>query len=199
MNQGADILGRWGYLGIFLSVVLGNAGLPIPEDPVHLAAGYLAASGQLDLTTALAVGILSVMAADHAGYWGSRLLGLHRGWRGRGRWNVSSRMSRALQRYGPLGVFAVRFLPGVRILTGPIAGLVGFPALQFLMAEASAAAIHVSLLVGTGHLLGARTASHALVPVVGPVLGVASGLMLWMLISLGLRRRHPTPAGEGTV
>ena len=189
MDGGADLLGRWGYLGIFLSVVLGNAGLPIPEDAVHLAAGYLAASGRLSLPTVLAVGVLSVMAADHAGYWGARLVRRRRS--GGRRSALASRLAAALEAYGPLGVFAARFLPGVRALTGPIAGLAGIPPLQFLGANASAAAIHVSLLIGIGYTLGAP---HALASVLGPAACLAAGSALCLLLVLAPRRRRLTPA-----
>jgi membrane protein DedA with SNARE-associated domain len=192
MDQGADLLGRWGYLGIFLSVALGNVGLPIPEDAVHLTAGYLAAGGHLDLPTVLAVGVLSVMGSDQAGYWGARFVG--RGRNGGRRSALASRLAGALQTYGPLGVFAARFLPGVRGLTGPIAGLVGVPPLQFLAANGSAAAIHVALVAGIGYALGGRVEPHAPASALGPVAGLAAGSVLCLLLLLALRRRYLTPA-----
>ena len=35
------LIGSWGYPGIFLVVVLGNIGLPVPEESVLALAGYL--------------------------------------------------------------------------------------------------------------------------------------------------------------
>jgi membrane protein DedA with SNARE-associated domain len=195
MDQGADLLGRWGYLGIFLSVVLGNVGLPIPEDAVHLAAGYLAAAGRLDLPTVFTVGVLSVMASDHAGYWGARLLG-RRGQSDGRRSALASRLAGALETYGPLGVFAARFVPVVRSLTGPIAGLIGVPPLQFLAANGSAAAIHVALLTGIGYALGARVEPRALASALGPAAGLAAGSALCLLLVLALRRRRLASAAS---
>ena len=37
-----ELLDHWGYLGIFVAVVLGNVGVPIPEETVLLLAGYAA-------------------------------------------------------------------------------------------------------------------------------------------------------------
>ncbi len=197
MDLGADALGRWGYLGIFLSVALGNAGLPIPEDAVHLTAGYLAAAGHLSLPSVLVVGVLSVMASDHAGYWGARLVG-RRG-RSDGRsWALASRLAAALEAYGPLGVFAARFLPGVRSLTGPIAGLAGMPPLQFLAANGSAAVIYVSLVAGTGYALGAGVEPHALASALGPVASLAAGSVFCLFLALALRRRRLGPAPRET-
>ena len=37
-----DWLSRWSYLGIILCVFVGNLGIPVPEELVLLAAGFLA-------------------------------------------------------------------------------------------------------------------------------------------------------------
>ena len=38
----AEWLSTWGYLGVFIGVFIGNVGIPIPEETVLLAAGFLA-------------------------------------------------------------------------------------------------------------------------------------------------------------
>jgi hypothetical protein len=43
------LLEHWGYLGIFLAVVLGNMGVPIPEESALMLAGYAASRGVLRL------------------------------------------------------------------------------------------------------------------------------------------------------
>jgi len=63
------LLGHWGYAALFLAVVLGNVGIPIPEDGVFLAAGYLAGEGRLSLPSVVAVGVAAAMAGDNLGYW----------------------------------------------------------------------------------------------------------------------------------
>lgn len=189
MGEAARMLGQWGYLGIFLSVALGSAGFPIPEDPVHLAAGYLAAGGHLRLPTVLIVGLASVMAADQTGYWVARHV---RGRRAGGRRDPSKltiRLEAALRKHGLLGVFAARFLPGVRGLAGPAAGLVGVPPLQFVAANTCAAAMHVSLLVGTGYTLAGEVTSQALARVLGPLIAFAAGTGVCGLVVLAVNRR----------
>ena len=44
LNPGniAQVIETWGYLGIFIFVFVGNLGLPVPEESVVLAAGFLA-------------------------------------------------------------------------------------------------------------------------------------------------------------
>src|SRR5262249_56008835 len=38
---------HWGYLAVFILVVLGNAGVPVPEESVLLVAGFLVWTGPL--------------------------------------------------------------------------------------------------------------------------------------------------------
>ena len=51
MDQGHvdKLIAAWGYLGIFICVFVGNLGVPVPEESVVLAAGFLAGQGILDI------------------------------------------------------------------------------------------------------------------------------------------------------
>src|SRR5207237_1515692 len=71
----SGVLEHWGYLGIFVVVVLGNLGLPVPEESVLALAGYLVHEGKMRLSLTLAVGILSAVVGDNVGYWIGRRLG----------------------------------------------------------------------------------------------------------------------------
>ena len=42
-----QLITDWGYAGIFLVVILGNIGLPVPEETVLAVAGYLVWSCRL--------------------------------------------------------------------------------------------------------------------------------------------------------
>ena len=64
-----QLISHWGYLAIFLFVILGNLGLPAPEESILVLAGYLVWQGKLRLPLVLAVGILSAIAGDNLGYW----------------------------------------------------------------------------------------------------------------------------------
>ena len=45
----ADVLATWGYLGIFIAVFVGNLGVPVPEETVMLAAGFLAGAARCSI------------------------------------------------------------------------------------------------------------------------------------------------------
>lgn len=56
------LIGHWGYLAIFALVVLGNVGVPVPENSVFWVAGYLVRKGRLQLPVVLLVGIVAAVA-----------------------------------------------------------------------------------------------------------------------------------------
>ena len=63
-----DWLGRWSYPGIFVCVFIGNFGIPVPEEVVLLAAGFLAGRHVLELGTLYIIAILSAVAGDTCGF-----------------------------------------------------------------------------------------------------------------------------------
>src|SRR2546426_12577604 len=80
-----QLITDWGYAGIFLVVILGNIGLPVPEETVLAVAGYLVWSGRLQLVPVLIVALVSAVAGDNFGYWlgrhyGRAAVGRHAHW-----------------------------------------------------------------------------------------------------------------------
>jgi membrane protein DedA with SNARE-associated domain len=154
----SQLVHHWGYFAIFGFVVLGNMGFPFPEETILLLAGYLAWEGGLRLSLVLPVGILSAIIGDNIGYWlghryGQRLLDRF------GLWIVGKpeRLEAAreiLHRHGARGVFAARFIPGVRFLAGPLAGAMGLPPGRFLLANVLGASLYVPIAVGLGYAVG---------------------------------------------
>lgn len=152
------LLGHWGYVAIFLVVVLGNVGLPVPEETVLILAGYLVWDGELRLLPVLAIGTLSAITGDNLGYWAGRELGRpaverygHRLLLTRDRLEYASRL---VVRHGAAAVFAARFLPGLRFLAGPVAGITGLPPLTFILANICGALLYVPVAVGLGYAAG---------------------------------------------
>src|SRR2546430_13378755 len=64
-----QLITDWGTAGIFLVVILGNIGVPVPEETVLAVAGYLVWSGRLQLLPVLIVALVSAVAGDNFGYW----------------------------------------------------------------------------------------------------------------------------------
>lgn len=152
------LLEHWSYLAIFLVVILGNVGLPVPEETILALAGYLVWRGELHAPYVVGVGILSATVGDNLGYWFGRRYGRAAIERyGHRILLPPERMEkvwRFVSRYGPRAVFAARFLPGVRILAGPLAGAAGLRFPAFLLANALGAALYVPYAVGVGYAVG---------------------------------------------
>src|SRR5215475_15118629 len=117
-------LEHWRYLAIFAAVLLGNVGLPVPEETVLALGGFLAQRGELQLPTVIAVGVLAAIVGDNIGYWLGRRYGREALERyGRYIWVRADRLERGsvvMARYGAFAVFAARFVAGARFLAGPV-------------------------------------------------------------------------------
>src|SRR5258705_9943738 len=64
-----------GYAAILVIVVLGNAGVPAPEESVLVLGGYLAWHGPLHLPLVIIVGVVSASIGDNLGFWAGRHYG----------------------------------------------------------------------------------------------------------------------------
>ncbi|MGH7932682.1 MAG: DedA family protein [Candidatus Binataceae bacterium] len=154
----ATWLAAWGYLGVFIFVFVGNLGVPVPEETVLLAAGFIASRGLLDLKTLCAVGIASAVAGDCCGFLigrtgGQRLIE----WLGR-RFPFIRRRYDRLQKFfnshGSKAVFMARFIAGARFMAGPMAGAAGMPFWRFLGWNLLGAVIWCTLIITVGYLVG---------------------------------------------
>jgi membrane-associated protein len=147
----------WGTAGIFLVVILGNIGLPVPEETVLAVAGYLVWSGRLQLLPVLVVSLVSAVAGDNLGYWLGRRYGRaaverYAHWLLKpGRVVVAESF---VGRYGALAVCVARFVGGFRFLAGPLAGAVGLPFRSFLRGNLLGAVLFVPYAVGIGYAIG---------------------------------------------
>lgn len=154
----SEFVSHWGYLAIFLVVILGNVGLPVPEETVLALAGYLVWQSELRLWAVVLVGIVSATVGDNLGYWIGRRYGRAAVER-YGHWLLLSpeRLQSVwwfVTRYGPPGVFAARFVPGFRIMAGPLAGAAGLRVLPFMVANLLGALVYVPYAVAIGYAIG---------------------------------------------
>lgn len=153
-----EVVGHWGYLAVFVIVVLGNVGLPVPEETALLAAGYLVWRGDLRLPLVLTIGIVSAVAGDNVGYWIGRRHGQGAVDRLRRLVGLTPQRFQSMRgfiiRWGFLGVFVARFIPGLRFLAGPLAGAVGLPFTAFITANVLGALLYVPAIVVAGYAVG---------------------------------------------
>src|SRR5438552_11241064 len=180
MPDVSQLITDWGYAGIFLVVILGNIGVPVPEETVLAAAGYLVWSGRLQLVPVLIVALVSAVAGDNFGYWLGRRYGRAAVER-YGRWLLKpARVVVAesfVSRYGALAVCVARFVGGFRFLAGPLAGAAGLPFRSFWCGNLLGAVLFVPSGVGIGYAIG-----YGLGPSLAHVHHARGGIARWVWV-----------------
>lgn len=143
-----------GYAAILVVVLLGNAGVPAPEESVLVLGGYLAWHGRLHLPLVIIVGVVSASLGDNLGFWAGRRYGQ----RAIARLPLPpARVAQAqglIARYGIWAIFIARFVVGLRTVAGPLAGAGGLPPLRFFTANLLGAVCYVPWPVLAGYSVG---------------------------------------------
>lgn len=152
----APHVAHWGYLLIAVIVVLGNLGVPVPEETILLVGGYFAAKGMLTLWGLIPTAIVSATGGDSLGFWlgsrgGRRLLLQY----GAGLGVTRQRLRVAEQhfkQYGAWTVFLGRFVWGLRFMAGPLAGALGMSFSRFFRYNVAGAVVYCSVIVSIAYI-----------------------------------------------
>lgn len=189
----AAFLADWGYLGLFICVFVGNLGVPVPEETVLLAAGFLAGRDILELRAVYLVGIVSAVSGDCAGYafgrtGGQRLID----WLG----TTFAFLKPSIERlraffsaHGAKAVFMARFVAGARFIAGPMAGATGMRFWRFFGWNLLGAIIWCGLVITIGYLVGDELERVAAIIHRAGHLAAAGAALAAILFWLWLRRR----------
>ncbi|MEP6562536.1 MAG: DedA family protein [Nakamurella sp.] len=161
----SSIITATGLIGIFLVLVAETGllvGFFLPGDSLLFTAGLLAASqgpAQLPLGPLLAIAAAGALIGAQVGYLigkhlGSRLLArttrpaLHRG---------VTRSKEAIDRYGPAkAIVLARFIPIVRTVMNPMAGVLAVPVRTFTIAQVLGGVLWTTGIILAGYWLGNR-------------------------------------------
>lgn len=152
---------HYGYWAIGVVLLLENAGVPAPGETVLLLASFLAYSQrELQLPWIILVGTLAATLGDNAGYaignYGGRPL-LERY---RSVFRISedgvARGERLFERYGSVTILFSRFVFGMRVIAGPMAGILRMPWKSFAIFNLIGAALWVSAISLAGYFFGSR-------------------------------------------
>src|SRR5579859_1222467 len=150
---------QYGYWAVGVALLLENAGVPVPGETILLLASFLAYSQhELQLVWIIVVATIAATLGDNLGfalgYYGGRpLLGRYQSVF-RVRSSSLERGERLFARYGALTVFFARFIFGMRIVAGPMAGVLRMPWRRFLVFNFLGAAVWVTVISGVGFLFG---------------------------------------------
>ena len=184
-------LRQWGYLAVFVPLVLETAGIPFPGETILLAAAAGAAHGLLDPLALAAVATAAVIIGDNIGfcigrYGGRRLVDRlsHLG-------HVEAGVAwgeRFFARHGGKAVFLARWTAGLRIFGAWIAGMSSMEWRRFLLWNALGGVTWACTITALGYAFGSSV--QAVERYLGRGGAIAFAVVVIAAAVLVLRRLH---------
>jgi membrane-associated protein len=188
-------LAQYGYWAIAAALLLENVGLPVPGETILLGASFLAFSEhRLRLPYIILVGICAATLGDNIGfaighYGGRPLLERYQKALHISR-SAISRGEYLFEHYGAATIAVARFIAGLRVIAGPLAGVLRMHWRKFVVYNFLGAALWVTVISSAGYLSGKhwerlmRIVRDANLAVLGAAIVVV--LLFWLR-----RRRSP--------
>lgn len=149
----------YGYWAVAVALLLENAGVPVPGETILLLASFLAYSQhELQLLWIIVVATGAATIGDNIGF----ALGYYGGRPLLARYQKVFRIHDAtvvrgenlFARYGAVTIFFSRFVFGMRIIAGPMAGVLRMPWRRFLVFNFLGAGLWVTVISVAGYLFG---------------------------------------------
>jgi membrane protein DedA with SNARE-associated domain len=195
-----ELIIHYGYPGLFVLLMLGIVGLPVPDETLLTAAGFLIRKGDLHLLPTYAVSLLGSACGITLSFVLGRTLGfglVHK--YGRLFHVTEERLAhfhRWYQRKGRWGLTFGYFVPGVRHLVAIAAGTSGLSWPSFGLFAYSGAVLWIVTFLTTGYLVGeewARASTQARRLIVFAFVVLLLGGLTFALLRRRQRRtdRHP--------
>ncbi len=190
----------YGYWAVVLALLCESAGVPVPGEITLLLASFLAYSEhQLHLGWIIVVATCAATLGGYLGY----ALGHYGGRPLLDRYQSFLRIPPAtlkrgeemFARYGAPTVFFARFIFGLRVFAGPLAGVLRMRWRAFALFNFLGAAVWVTAIASTGYLFGQHW--HSLLRAMQRfniavlIVALAVILFLWWRY-----RRHPAPEND---
>ena len=186
-----SIVGDLGLIGI-LAIIFAETGLLVglafPGDSLLFIAG-VAASGSgaailggasLDPVALLIAAPFAAIIGSQVGYWFGEKYGRKLFSRPDGRFFNQSKVEATekwLTKYGTgKALVLARFIPFVRTLINPLAGIIGIPKKKFVFWNVLGALIWTQLVIGAGFILGERlegSVDKYLLPIIGLIIFIS--------------------------
>jgi membrane protein DedA with SNARE-associated domain len=197
MDEGTVWITQYGYGAIFVLLMLGIAGLPVPDETLLTFAGYLVFKQKLTFLPTLATAFLGSSCGITVSYACGRGLGLHLvrkvGPLLRLKPEHLSQVQTWFARWGKYTLIIGYFVPGVRHVTAFVAGSSKLPLPVFALFAYSGALVWTSSLIGLGYLFGEEWA-HLSDTLHRPLIMLAALVSLVLALYVLLWRRRQTVA-----
>jgi membrane-associated protein len=150
---------HYGYWAVGAALLAENAGVPVPGETILLLACFLSYSQhELRLPWIILVATIAATLGDNLGfalgYYGGRPLLV----RYQALFKIQNRTlqrgEELFARYGAVTVFFARFVFGMRMIAGPLAGVLRMPWRKFMVFNFLGAVLWVTAISGAGYLFG---------------------------------------------
>lgn len=162
LEELAPLLDRYGYFAIAGTLVLENAGLPLPGEMILVAGAVYAGSGRLDLGVVAVTAFIAAIVGDNIGYlvgrFAGRALVLRYGAYVLLTPERFEAVHRLFERHGGAIVVVARFVEGLRQFNGVVAGTSGMRWGRFFAFNAVGAGLWVLVWVVIGSFAGEHVA-----------------------------------------
>jgi len=197
MDAGTVWITQYGYGAIFVLLMLGIVGLPVPDETLLTFAGYLVFKQKLTFLPTLATAFLGSSCGITVSYACGRGLGLHLvrkvGPLLRLKPEHLSQVQTWFARWGKYTLIIGYFVPGVRHVTAFVAGSSKLSLPVFALFAYSGALVWTSSFIGLGYLFGEEWA-HLSDTLHRPLIMLAALISLALALYLLLWRRRQTVA-----
>jgi membrane protein DedA with SNARE-associated domain len=158
MNHIDQLLHNYGYIAIFVLLMMGIVGPLIPDETILVLAGILVHRGELSYAPALIAAYAGSFCGITLSYWlGKHGLGwLERHWPWFQRFSAEHLLRAELwfTRFGGWTLFFGYFVAGVRHFTALFAGMSRMPYREFAMYAYTGGALWVLTFVSIGYFAG---------------------------------------------
>ncbi|KAA0972468.1 DedA family protein [Aureimonas fodinaquatilis] len=160
MHEVIGFLHAYGAIVIFVIIFFESTGVPLPGESLLIAAGLLAAQGQLDIVTVFLAAWAGGVLGDNLGYVVGRVVGRPIISRYGQKIGLTEPRFAAVEkqflRYGAWVVVFARFFVVLRQLNGIVAGITGMHWLRFFLANASGALLWAGFWTLASYYFGAK-------------------------------------------
>jgi membrane protein DedA with SNARE-associated domain len=158
MPEVSALIEHFPYIGIFILLILGEIGLPFPEDATLILSGFLIAQRVTKPVPTLMVVYCGLLLTDFSLYWVGKKYGRkvieHKRFR---RILSAEKLLTLEEKFKKWGIYVVcvgRHFLGIRAQIFLAAGVMRMSTLKFIMADAASAILTITLMVGMGFLGG---------------------------------------------
>ena len=159
LDLAREAIARHGYWAVGLALLLENAGLPVPGETVLLLASFTAYSRhELQIGWIIVIAICAATLGDNLGFFigdrGGHLFLKRYQQRLHISQSTIERGERLFARYGAVTILFARFVTGLRVIAGPLAGVLRMPWKKFVVFNALGATLWVLAITSIGYLFG---------------------------------------------